>query len=295
MPIISHKLEELKFPQPRGTMLEIECDECSVRFLRRAKLIHADIKRGRKSKGFFCSRICHTKHNVVRHEENLICVECGKKYTKKKDPRSINSFCSRSCAAKFNKNATSKKPKPKSTKRVVTRLQLKCEGCGKQIIRLASQLKKTKHKKPYCSRSCRMSHYNRNILKRTFNQRSRAEDILFDIIQKDFKFLVIKQNVRDILPSGLEIDLYLPSISLAIELNGPTHYFPIYGNDKLSKIQSNDVKKRLEIHQMNINLLTIDISHLQSKAQTHRFLLKQYDLVIKPLILEAGSASESDA
>ena len=39
---------------------------------------------------------------------------------------------------------------------------------------------------------------------------------------------------------GSELDIYIPSLNLAVELNGIFHYEPIFGKDKLSKIKTND-------------------------------------------------------
>lgn len=174
-------------------------------------------------------------------------------------------------------------PKPVRVVSPAVRLQLLCEGCGKPVERTASQLKKTKHGKPYCSKGCRMKHYNANILERTANQRSKAEDILFGMIVADFPTLNVLANDRETL-DGLEIDLYIPSANLAIELNGPVHYMPIYGDERLEQVQMKDARKHLELHQRGIRLLVLDISRLQTRKKTEAFLSEQYTDIIKPLI-----------
>ena len=47
---------------------------------------------------------------------------------------------------------------------------------------------------------------------------------------------------------------------MAFELNGIFHYEPIYGNDKLTKIQENDVSKSKACHEHKIDLCIIDTS-----------------------------------
>jgi len=71
---------------------------------------------------------------------------------------------------------------------------------------------------------------------------------------------------------------------LAIELNGPVHFFPIYGEERLKKCQNRDILKQQEIQQKNINLLIIDISRINSKKQTQIFLNKYFIEIIKPIL-----------
>ena len=41
----------------------------------------------------------------------------------------------------------------------------------------------------------------------------------------------------------LQIDLFIPSINLAIEVDGPSHFLPVWGSDALKRNQSYDQKK----------------------------------------------------
>lgn len=44
--------------------------------------------------------------------------------------------------------------------------------------------------------------------------------------------------------SELEVDLFLPEIKTAIEIDGPSHFLPIWGEDKLRKQQNSDTAKQ---------------------------------------------------
>lgn len=61
-----------------------------------------------------------------------------------------------------------------------------------------------------------------------------------------------------------ELDIYIPSLKLAFELNGIFHYEPIYGKDKLSKIENNDSRKIQACNERNIEICIIDISSLKN-------------------------------
>ena len=60
-----------------------------------------------------------------------------------------------------------------------------------------------------------------------------------------------------------ELDIYIPSLKLAFELNGIFHYEPIHGMDLLSKIQNNDNRKILACAEQQIELCIIDSTDLK--------------------------------
>ena len=60
-----------------------------------------------------------------------------------------------------------------------------------------------------------------------------------------------------------ELDIYIPSLKLAFELNGIVHYEPIYGLDQLGKTQGNDHRKMLACAERGIDLCVLDVSHMK--------------------------------
>jgi hypothetical protein len=70
--------------------------------------------------------------------------------------------------------------------------------------------------------------------------------------------LVILFNDKSTINS--ELDIYIPSLRIAFELNGIFHYEPIFGKDKLKQINNNDNNKFQKCIANNISLCIIDIS-----------------------------------
>ena len=112
-----------------------------------------------------------------------------------------------------------------------------CVSCGTTFIKRASQIRKTKNN--FCSHSCSASYSNRNKTKG--NRRSKLEIWLESELSIIYPHLEIHYNRKDAIKA--ELDIYIPSIFLAIELNGIFHYQPIYGEEKLAQIQNNDENK----------------------------------------------------
>lgn len=86
------------------------------------------------------------------------------------------------------------------------------------------------------------------------------------------------------LPSGLEVDIVIPQLKFAIEINCPVHYFPLFGEQKLVKIQSADTSKQIEIQAIGYHLLVIDISAYGYFKRVKVVLDAYYGNCLKPLI-----------
>lgn len=55
---------------------------------------------------------------------------------------------------------------------------------------------------------------------------------------------MVRFHPKDIIPdNGLEVDLFLPELSTAIEIDGPAHFLPIWGEESLRKHQEADLMK----------------------------------------------------
>lgn len=114
---------------------------------------------------------------------------------------------------------------------------------------------------------------------------------LVDLIRHDFPNITVTQNDRNLLPLGLEVDIHIPHIKLTIEVNGPVHYLPLYGEPKLKKIQAADELKRAELRSAGCRLVVIDTSAYGYFVKVKAMLDERYWSYIKPL-LDSGMPEE---
>jgi len=76
-----------------------------------------------------------------------------------------------------------------------------------------------------------------------------------------------------------ELDIYVPSLKLAFELNGIYHYEPIHGKSKLSQIRNNDYRKFQACIEHSIELVIIDASQLKYFKEHN--CQKYLDIILK--------------
>ena len=177
----------------------------------------------------------------------LKCYYCNEKFKRlltshnqrTKTRQLKHEFCSNTCNGKHKTENDN--------------IQTNCYNCKKEIIKMKSQYKRSKSGKSFCSRSCAASYNNK--LKRK-SRRSKIEAKFYNLLVKEFPDLDILANDKTML-DGLEADIVIPTLKLAIEWNGIVHFKPIYGQTKLDKIQDKDAEKLKIASDKNINLIVI--------------------------------------
>lgn len=135
---------------------------------------------------------------------------------------------------------------------------INCKNCGSSVNKMLKEIKRNKNN--FCSKSCSATYNNKN--KKYGIRRSKLESYIEDILTNKYKELEIHFNRKDTI--GCELDIYLPKLKIAFEINGIFHYKPIFGEDKLLRIQENDDSKikickdnKISLHIIN----TIDQKH----------------------------------
>ncbi len=161
-------------------------------------------------------------------------------------PEGARRFCSKSCAISFNKK-----------KYEYEYQKVSCCLCNKQFQKQSSEIQKTKNN--FCSHSCAAT-YN-NTHKTHGTRRSKLEVWLEEQLPSLYPSLEFHFNRKDVI--NAELDIYIPSLKLAFELNGLFHYEPIFGPEKLAQIQNNDERKFQACLEKGIELCLIDVSNLK--------------------------------
>jgi hypothetical protein len=158
------------------------------------------------------------------------------------------------------------------SKKVTDVVELKCEQCNCIFTREKRAIQKVfKHmlingpKKnwgSFCNRSC-SNKYLQSRIKKKGDNRSKLERWIESKLNILYPNLEIHYSRRDTIYA--ELDIYIPSLKLAFELNGIFHYEPIFGEDRLKSAKTNDERKFQACIENNIELCIIDTSNLPGK------------------------------
>lgn len=252
----------------QNSQVLLKCDYCFQQFIK----LKSDI-----TKHNFCSHKCSGFYfgKLRNNKKEITCLNCKKIFFR--NPCNIvnnNQFCSRKCHAIYSGF---------SNKEIVL-----CNECKSSIIRSINRNKNYKYH--FCNNSCKAKFANRtyNRAARFGKNKSKGETILRDMILKDFPKLIIKENDRLTIPGGLEIDLFLPDLKIAIELNGPCHYIPIFGAEALEKTKNKDGFKLQFLQKSKIKFFIVNI--MVPDRALNATLLQSYE-TIKPIIENSINAN----
>lgn len=150
-----------------------------------------------------------------------------------------------------------------------------CKQCNKPIIKKKAELLKSKSGHSFCSNSCAGVYWSRN--KATGTTRSKLEKWIEQQLTLRYPSLTIDYNKTNAIKA--ELDIFIPSLSLAFELNGIFHYEPIFGDKKLNNIKNNDQRKFKACSDAGISLCVLDTS--QQKYFKTKTSEKYLEIIVK--------------
>lgn len=240
----------------------VECFTCKTQFGKSPRTYRWN-KKINPDCIFYCSRKCfhsnRRKSNKPEQDISVTCNYCSKSFLKYASQQRVTNnclnFCNSICTAKYREEHVEKQ-------------ELFCELCGTSFLRTLSRIKRysrlPNYNRHYCSRTCarksnglgRFTCLPQQIRKRRTRSRSLLELFIEKQIQLEFPNLPLICCGKYKL---FELDFYFPSLLLAIEINGPTHYSPIYGNKVLTNVQNRDLLRSELCKSRNVKLEIIPV------------------------------------
>jgi len=203
------------------------------------------------------------------------CFVCKQQFSRnsrneasRKNKNIILDFCNKNCHKQYQQSF---------------KIEVSCKNCQTNFYKKKNQILKTKNN--FCSKSCAATFNNKN---KTFGiRRSKLEIYIEEQLKKDFPSLVFVFNSKEAIKS--ELDIFIPQLKLAFELNGIFHYEPIYGNSKLDKIQNNDKQKIITCFEQGIELCIIDTSSCKYLNNNNKI---KYYKIVKDLVIQNFERAE---
>ncbi len=141
-------------------------------------------------------------------------------------------------------------------------VELTCANCRVAFLKEARFTKEERNY--FCTCSCSVSYNNKR--REIGKKRSKLELWIEPRLKEDFPGIDIHFNRKDAINS--ELDIYVPSLKLAIEINGRFHYEPVFGEALLKATQKNDREKEQACKDLDIEFVVVDASGL--KFLTHK-------------------------
>lgn len=278
--------------------LPLECKQCQTTFYRTKKKVYDFRNPNEHVTGDFCSNKCSQQSRQINTKINIVinCSYCKTELIRVKKEGQLNYYCSVECNTKHTCKSEIKE----------------CNYCKKEILCDVKRLKKNKTGIFYCNQECSTKHTSKKVTCICQNKKCKKEFIkgfreynltsnhfcsqgcarksslttsisklekwLKPKLVKEYSNLTFHFNIKDLNGfHGLELDIYIPDLKIAFELNGPTHYEPIFGEELLNKRVINDKEKIKHCVNQNINLHIIDVTKLHVNTQNN---LKPYFIFI---------------
>ena len=121
----------------------------------------------------------------------------------------------------------------------------------------------------------------------------RKSSVEGSIIERTLYSYLISENinaefhVKNLIPDpDLEVDIWIPKLKIVVEIDGPGHFFPLWGEETLKKVQEADQRKNGLILSHGLVMLRIQNKKTQLSQKNIRDICKEAVRLIKNVALE---------
>lgn len=231
---------------------------------------------------YFCSNEC--KVNNGNRYTDVDCVVCEKTFTKPTADvnRSPNHCCTVECRSIFNSRTETSQcrccgtdvSRPRSL--FVGRANIFCsEKCHNEFQDTKVEMKCAK-----CHISFRLSPFfsTNNFTEKYFCSKECSSKFRFQntFIEQQFSKMLDEAGIKHVRNDRtaikpLELDFWIPELKYAIEINGPTHYKPVFGEESLASQKARDKRKRAACKELGIKLRVVKPANWRNGVCQRRF------------------------
>jgi very-short-patch-repair endonuclease len=110
-------------------------------------------------------------------------------------------------------------------------------------------------------------------LQKTSKEGSLAEKIVAQALM-DAGY-VVRRQVKNFMNGGYEIDILLPDLAIVVELDGPQHFLPIWGQEQLNKTIQQDMTKNGVLNGYGLTVIRVKYIVKNLTEKIKRDLCKQ--------------------
>ena len=248
--------------------------------------------------GFFCTKDCYDSY-VASHRIKIstFCTWCKTLLTRyPSESRSIRSFCSSSCSAKFNGTArlVGRSPKPatytpKACRKCLSLVKkslikhasprtrkifpIKCIVCGGPALAGRRTCGKVQCGRELMSRGGRKSADIQSVSRSSSNERAFAS-----LCQSHFTDVLTNAAVFD----GWDADVVLLDEKIAVLWNGPWHYRKLNKKHSVAQVQNRDRIKTQKILAAGYSLFVVrdDFPDNPRGKQSDKFVREQFSKML---------------
>lgn len=185
------------------------------------------------------------------------------------------------------KHPTAGKKRSQETKtKIALQVHETWKGQTPEVIEKKRQKAREQWEKIPETKKASMRKKAQKALLKAANEGSKFERLLATKLEKA-QFHVEQNREFLLAKSKMRVDVFLPGVGIAIEVDGPTHLFPIHGEEELLKVMQSDAEKNYLLSEAGF--IVIRIANFFSDFS--KLICSDYIDQLIPVIKDLGQAT----